>query len=624
MWFNYAHKLLAGVMVLLVLYHVLPTHATAHPSFTATFARATDATNVPTVEETPDPRSTSVPATPVPAATDVPNPPDAPAPTDVPTPTDVPATSVPVPTNVPAPSNTPEPTDTTIPNTPVPTMVEPSVAPTTTSETPPTATSERSTHTPDIPPTHTPEHLTHTPQTQTPTSQATIQPTTTNEVTPTLIPTETLTPTTTLDTCMVDAQDALSAQIIGRGKVRFENHSTKCSYPVGIAAYSIPSGNPNDPDIDAQMWFADSEQNGVPYELGPAADAEAPNEQVLEIPTPLCDAIQLDAFVGEALKSLNGQRYGSRLLTAGRYAPAKTDCDELTGQVIFDQNSRMTCLTHADYIVVEGAVVLQPEEKHAQLQLTWHTQMPETHQSSLQSKLMEVRHGDDFEVNIPWPGVPQETEVEMVNVLVEGVLLNESDEQIAESYSSSGIYWYDWLECQAPQLPPSPTNTIPPSSPTPVPSATGVRSTATPEPSTTIIPSTATPESSTTAVPSTATPVPSATAHTTSDVPPTSKPRRTVTPEPANSTPYHNITVPEKATATPQVATADIPIEQLSIEPTVTTAASVFYKPDPIPARLPDTSTTNNTPLFVLFGSGVLIVLTGVYLRWRYRRTNVW
>lgn len=643
MWFNYAHKLLTGVIVVIVLYSMLPVYTT-HTSFAATLTNVTDAQTIERSENTPDPRSTSVPSTPPPKPTEssnpttipptpVPNPTDAPAPTDVPDPTDapIPPTPVPNPTDAPIPTGIPDPTEVpTTPdpepsNTPVPSgtaiaptivpTTEPSTEPTTTPETTPTATSERSTSTPDIPPTPTSEQIT-----QTPTAPATPLPKATSETTPSLVPTETHTPPPNGVACLENAKDALSAHIVGRGKVRFKNHSTECSYPVGVAVYSIPSGDPHDPDIDSQVWFADSEQNGIPYELGPATNANQPNEHVLEIPTPLCDAIQLDAFVGNALKSLNGQRYGPRLLTAGRYAPAKTDCDELTGQVVFDQDSRMTCMTHADYIVVEGAVVLQPSEKQAQLQLTWHTQMPETHQSGLQSQLIKVRHGDNFEISIPWPGVPQEPEVEMVNVHVEGVLLNESNEQITESYASSGIYWYDWLECQAPQLPASPTPTLPPSTVTPAPPTTVVRSTATPAPSATVVRSTATPIPTTTAIPHTATPEPTVIVTTPSEVPPTRRPRQAITPvptaTPTSSIPYNIVTIPETATTIPDIPATDVPIEQLSIEP----SAATSYKPDTIPASLPNTGTTNNTFLLILLGGGILILLIGTCLRWQYHR----
>ncbi|MEM8529790.1 MAG: LPXTG cell wall anchor domain-containing protein [Chloroflexota bacterium] len=625
MWFNYAHKLLMGIIVVTILYSILPVYTT-HTSFAATLANGTNAQTMERSQNTLAPRSTSVPSTPLPKPTessepttipttpdpeptDAPNPTGIPEPTDVPNPTGIPEpTDVPNPTGIPEPTNDPitpdpEPTDmpapsaTAITPTDVPTLA-PSAEPTTTPE----ATSERSTSTPNIPPTPTADQVP-----QTPTAPATTLPTATNETTPTLAPTETHTPPPTPEVCVESAKDDISAHIVGRGKVRIKNRSTECSYPVGIAVYTIPSGDPHDPDIDSQIWFADSEQNGVPYELGPAINASQPNEQVLEIPTPLCDAIQLDAFVGNALKSLNGQRYGARLLTAGRYAPAKTDCNELTGQVIFDQDSRMTCMTHADYIVIEGAVVLQPTEKQAQLQLSWHTQMPETQQSELQSELIKVQDGDDFEISIPWPGIPQEPEVEMVNVHVEGVLLNESNEQITESYASSGIYWYDWLECQAPQLPASPTPTLPPSTATPVPSATMVRSTATPVPTSEVVSPTTTPE-------------PTAVATAPSEAPQASRPRQAVTPvptaTPTNSIPYNVVTIPEKTT--PDVPATDVPIEQLSIEPSTTIA----YESDTIPASLPNTGTANNTLLLILFSGGVLVLFSGVWLRWQYRKTK--
>jgi hypothetical protein len=292
-----------------------------------------------------------------------------------------------------------------------------------------------------------------------PTSDAPI--TATGDVTPT----GTTQPTTTLEptpgVCDPDPERDLSAKAVERGAVRFRNRSVVCSYPIGVAIYIIPSGDPDDKDIDSQIWFADSEKDGAPVEIGPATDARTPAEMTIELETPLCDAIQQDAFVGQALKSLQGQRYGERLLDAQRYAAEATDCAPLTGEVVFEQSAITVCEMSPETIALAGSVALQPTDGRAQLEVVWETTAPDQQMSAMAVERMPVKDGDQFEIAIPWPGVPQGAEV--VEVAVVGRLYDESGaKQLDGAHSQSTLYWDAQLVCDVPIKPapatPAPTD----------------------------------------------------------------------------------------------------------------------------------------------------------------------
>jgi hypothetical protein len=77
----------------------------------------------------------------------------------------------------------------------------------------------------------------------------------------------------------------------------FENHSATCSYPIGLAVYKRL-----DSSIDTQELY-----NYVLAVIPPGSAL------TLTVANPPC-AFQVDAFWGPVLFSLNGQRYGSRLL----------------------------------------------------------------------------------------------------------------------------------------------------------------------------------------------------------------------------------------------------------------------------------------------------------------------
>ncbi|MCB0033183.1 MAG: carboxypeptidase regulatory-like domain-containing protein, partial [Anaerolineales bacterium] len=93
------------------------------------------------------------------------------------------------------------------------------------------------------------------------------------------------------------------------------NQSTAlCTWEVGMASYEK-----YDDDIDNQVLF--DYVDGV---------AVAPGETVeLSVELPEC-AVQVDLFHGPALLSLDGQRYGSRLLRA-RHLPGSGYCERVAG-----------------------------------------------------------------------------------------------------------------------------------------------------------------------------------------------------------------------------------------------------------------------------------------------------
>jgi hypothetical protein len=197
--------------------------------------------------------------------------------TRTPTSTPVPPTATNTRTNTPVPpSSTPVPPSSTRTNTPVPpssTPVPPSRTPTATATLPPAIP----TNTPTLPP----------------------PPPTVCGATPTRVATPPFTPGpgcspnpghNVLDGTIIDHATTTEARII--------NHSTTCSYPVGLAVYQKLDNN-----IDHQVLYD--------YQLA----VIAPNSTlVLTVNNPKC-AYQSDVFYGALLESFaGGVRYGQRLL----------------------------------------------------------------------------------------------------------------------------------------------------------------------------------------------------------------------------------------------------------------------------------------------------------------------
>jgi hypothetical protein len=175
-------------------------------------------------------------------------------------------------------------------NTPTNTAVVPTRTPTNT----PTNTAVVPTRTPTNTPTRTP--------TRTPTNTR-VPPTATETpvcpvATPTRQPTPPFTPgpgcSTTPPAGALEADITISG---GTSTAVFVNHSATCSYPIGLAVYKRFDNN-----IDNQELFD--------YRL---AVIPPDSTLTLTVQNPPC-AFQVDAFWGPVLYSLNGQRYGQRLL----------------------------------------------------------------------------------------------------------------------------------------------------------------------------------------------------------------------------------------------------------------------------------------------------------------------
>jgi uncharacterized repeat protein (TIGR01451 family) len=96
-----------------------------------------------------------------------------------------------------------------------------------------------------------------------------------------------------------DPENDLSGVIYAEGKGRVTNSSEYCDYPVGLASYEK-----FDEVIDNQIIF-DYDTGVVPAE----------SEVELMVDVPQC-SYQIDLFYGDVLLSLDGQRYGERLLAA--------------------------------------------------------------------------------------------------------------------------------------------------------------------------------------------------------------------------------------------------------------------------------------------------------------------
>lgn len=135
------------------------------------------------------------------------------------------------------------------------------------------------------------------------------RPSSTRTPTLTLRSTATKTPTVNPE-CVPNPERHLTGTITGTSNGVatgvIHNDSSLCSYLVGMASYKIPSGNPNDSDIDSQIFFDGKSTTLVPR-----------GSTTLTVRVPSC-AYQLDLFYGEVLQSLNGFRYGDRLLDTER------------------------------------------------------------------------------------------------------------------------------------------------------------------------------------------------------------------------------------------------------------------------------------------------------------------
>jgi hypothetical protein len=105
---------------------------------------------------------------------------------------------------------------------------------------------------------------------------------------------------------------------ISGGTVTFTNKFQK-DMEVGVAVYKVFDSN-----IDTQELF-DSKTGTVP--------ACGTLTLTVSLSVPLCN-YQLDAFLGSVLKSMNGQRYGSRLITAKD--PGSSDFCTNPGQAVGD------------------------------------------------------------------------------------------------------------------------------------------------------------------------------------------------------------------------------------------------------------------------------------------------
>ena len=120
-------------------------------------------------------------------------------------------------------------------------------------------------------------------------------PTATGTPTATSEPTASGTPTSTPANC--DAEADLSGELIDDGQGRIVNTSDECSYDIGLASYRAL-----DRHISNQQLF-----DSATASIAPGQTLE------LTVAVPDC-AAQIDLFYGPLLLSLEGQRYGERLL----------------------------------------------------------------------------------------------------------------------------------------------------------------------------------------------------------------------------------------------------------------------------------------------------------------------
>jgi hypothetical protein len=132
-------------------------------------------------------------------------------------------------------------------------------------------------------------------------NQATVTATATTTATATATATVTVsaTSTATPNNCNPEPEADLSGELIADNQGRIINHSANCSYDVGLASYQA-----FDRHIRNQQLFDSSTATLLP---GQTLD--------LTVNVPDCTA-QIDLFYGPLLLSLDGQRYGERLLAS--------------------------------------------------------------------------------------------------------------------------------------------------------------------------------------------------------------------------------------------------------------------------------------------------------------------
>ena len=198
--------------------------------------------------------------------------------------------STPTPTSTHTPTRTPTGTRTPEPPSNTPTVTRTATA----SPTPPppkpssTRTPPKPSSTPTLPP--PPPTVTATLPPPPPTVTCVPQ-------TPTRIPTPPYTPAPGCSPNPGSRLDADITLLAGSSDATFNNRSSTCSYRIGLAVYRKVDNN-----IDHQELYD--------YRLA----VIPPNSSLtLTVNNPPC-AFQVDAFYGDILYSLNGQRYGSRLL----------------------------------------------------------------------------------------------------------------------------------------------------------------------------------------------------------------------------------------------------------------------------------------------------------------------
>ncbi len=129
-----------------------------------------------------------------------------------------------------------------------------------------------------------------------PTTAPTAEPTAEPTTAPTVAPTATTAPTA-VPVCnpKVDLSGWFSSNTVGK----IQNKSTTCSYDVGMASYQK-----FDEVIDHQLIYSWTTGRVGPNQI-----------LALGVAVPDC-AAQIDLFYGSVLHSLDGQRYGDRLITA--------------------------------------------------------------------------------------------------------------------------------------------------------------------------------------------------------------------------------------------------------------------------------------------------------------------
>lgn len=158
--------------------------------------------------------------------------------------------------------------------------------------------------------------------------------------------------------CNLTVRQNLSAVILNGTTGQITNSSDECSYQVGAAAYKK-----FDAVIRNQEYF-----DGAIREL-------LPNQTIqIDLEVPSC-AYQFDVFHGDLLKSLNDQKYGSRLLDAYHLGgdnycePPQLACTIIGASVLDNQNVFSSILLKTENIYSLGT----KSNNHITHGLTFHT-----------------------------------------------------------------------------------------------------------------------------------------------------------------------------------------------------------------------------------------------------------